>query len=191
MSPNFQRRIVQRVARLFDVTAVSLTFVAAAAVSSGYFTWPTLAEFLALRIKVENILIFVSYLVLCSAIFSTCGFYLSHRLSRWTRQACEIFVATALVTMVLSLLPRQMLFATKEFLLIFWLMNFCILFLPRLVGYQVLYFARAHGRNLRNIVVVGEASDAAKLAERIEKQTILGYRVVRVINPEEAKNVGL
>jgi len=29
------------------------------------------------------------------------------------------------------------------------------------------------------------------LAERIQKQTILGYRVVRVINPEEAKNVGL
>ena len=70
-------------------------------------------------------------------------------------------------------------------------MNFCILFLPRLVGYQVLYFARAHGRNLRNIVVVGEGSDATALAERIQKQTILGYRVVRVINPEEAKNVGL
>ena len=191
MSPHFQRTVLQRVARLFDATAVSFTFVAAAAVSSGYFTWPTLAEFLAIRIKVENILIFAGYLVLCSAIFSTCGFYLSHRLSRWTRQACEILVATALITIVLSLLPRQMLFATKEFLLLFWLMNFCILFLPRLVGYQVLYFARAHGRNLRNIVVVGEASDATALAERIQKQTILGYRVVGVINPEESKNVGL
>ena len=149
MSPNFQRGILQRIARLFDVAAVSLTFVAAVAVSSGYFTWPTLAEFLAIRIKVENILIFVAYLALCSAIFSQCGFYLSHRLSRWTRQAGEIFLATTLITIVLSLLPRQMLFATKEFLLVFWLMNFCILFLPRLLGYHLLYFARSHGRNLQ------------------------------------------
>src|SRR5689334_16385044 len=131
MSPNFQRSIVQRIARLFDVAAVSVTFIAAVAVSSGYFTWPTLAEFLALRIKVVNILIFTGYLVLCSAIFSTCGFYLSHRLSRWTRQAGEIFVATTLIMLVLALLPRQMVFATKEFLLIFWLMNFSIFFLPR------------------------------------------------------------
>jgi FlaA1/EpsC-like NDP-sugar epimerase len=191
MSPNFQRRIFQRVARLFDVTAVSLTFVAAVAVSSGDVSWPTLSEFLAIRIKVENILIFAGYLFLCSAIFSACGFYLSHRLSRWTRQACEISVATTLITIVFSLLPRGMPFATKEFLLLFWLMNFWILFLPRLIGYHVLYFARTHGRNLRNIVIVGEGSDASALAERIQKQTTLGYRVVQVINTEEAKNVGL
>ena len=191
MSPNFQRSILQRVAKLFDIAAVSLTFLAAVAVSSGYFTWPSLAEFLALRIKVENILIFVGYLILCSAIFSRCGFYLSHRLSRWTRQAGEIFIATTLITVVLSLLPRQMLFATKEYLFIFWLMNLCIISLPRLVGYQLLYFARSRGRNLRNIVIVGEAADATALAERIQKQTILGYRVVQVINTEEAKNVGL
>jgi len=191
MSPNFQRSILQRVARLFDVAAVSLTFVAAVAVSSGYFTWPSLAEFMALRIKVANILIFVGYLVLCSAIFSTCGFYLSHRLSRWTRQAWEIFVATTLITIILSLLPRQMLFATKEFLLLFWLMNFCILSLPRLIGYHLLYIARSHGRNLRNIVIIGQPNDAIALAERIEKETILGYRVVQVINAEEAENVGL
>jgi FlaA1/EpsC-like NDP-sugar epimerase len=191
MSPNFQRTILQRVAKLFDVAVVSLTFVGAAAISSGYFTWPSLAEFLALRIKVANILIFVGYLILCSAIFSRCGFYLSHRLSRWTRQAAEILIATILITIVLALLPRQMLFATKEFLLTFWFMNFCMLSLPRLVGYHVLYFARSHGRNLRNIVIIGEANDAAALAERIQKQTILGYRVVRVINPEETNNVGL
>jgi FlaA1/EpsC-like NDP-sugar epimerase len=190
MSPNFQRSILQRVAKLFDIAAVSLTFLAAVAVSSGYFNWPSLAEFLALRIKVANILIFAGYLILCSAIFSGCGFYLSHRLSRWTRQAGEIFIATTLITVVLSLLPRQMLFATKEFLFTFWFINFCILSLPRLVGYRLLYFARAHGRNLRNIVIIGEARDAVALAERIQKQTMLGYRVIQVINPEETKNVG-
>jgi FlaA1/EpsC-like NDP-sugar epimerase len=191
MSPNFQRSILQRVARLFDVAAVSLTFLAAVAVSSGYFTWPSLAEFLALRIKVENILIFVGYLILCSAIFSGCGFYMSHRLSPWRRQASEILIATTLITVILSLLPRQMLFATKEFLFLFWFMNFCLLSLPRLIGYRLLYFARSHGRNLRNIVIVGEGGDATALAERIQKQTILGYRVVQVIKPEEAENVEL
>jgi FlaA1/EpsC-like NDP-sugar epimerase len=161
------------------------------AVSSGYFSWPTLAEFLAFRIKVENILIFGVYLLICSAVFSSCGLYVSRRPSRWTRQAGEIFVATTLITIILSLLPRQMLFATKEFLFLFWLMNFWVLSLARLVGCQILYFARAHGRNLRNIVVVGEGKDATALAERIQKDASLGYRVVRVITAEEDKNVAV
>jgi FlaA1/EpsC-like NDP-sugar epimerase len=186
MRPNFQRAFLQRVPRLFDLAVVSLTFVGAVAVSSGYFTWPNLAEFLALRIKVANILIFGCYLLVCAVIFSCCGFYLSHRLSRWTRQAIEIFIGTALITIVLSVLPRQMLFATNEFLLLFWSMNFCILSLSRFVGYHLLYFARSRGRNLRHIVIIGEGEDATSLADRIEKDTTLGYRVVRVINTEEA-----
>ena len=79
-----------------------------------------------------------------------------------------------------------MLFATKEFLILFWLLTFVVLVLGRAVGYFVLYYVRSRGRNLRNIVIVGEGNDATALAERIEKENSLGYRVVRIMNAEEA-----
>lgn len=185
MSPNFRRILVIRAARLFDLAAVSTTLIAAVAISSSYFTWPTLAEFLLLRIKVVNILIFGGYLAVCSAIFSSCGFYLSHRLSRWTRQAGEILLATTLITGVLLLLPRQMVFATKEFILLFWLLTISVLAVARLVGYHLFYLARSRGRNLRNLVIVGEGVEAIALADRIEKEPTLGYRVLRIINTKE------
>ena len=176
---------MQRAARLFDLATVSMALIAAVAISSSYFTWPTLAEFLLLRIKVVNILIFGGYLAICSTIFSSCGFYLSHRLSRWTRQAGEILLATTLITVVLLLLPRQMVFATKEFLLLFWLINFSVLALARLVGYHLFYYARSRGKNLRNLVIVGEGREAFALANRIERQATLGYRVLRIINTKD------
>jgi FlaA1/EpsC-like NDP-sugar epimerase len=183
MSPGFRHVALQRAARIIDLTLVSITFFAAFAVSSGSFTWPSLAEVLVVRIKVVNFLLFGAYLALCSAVFSTCGFYLSHRLSGWSRRVREIFLATTLITAVL--LVFQMALATNEFLILFWLFTSLVLVLGRAAGHSVLYFARSRGRNLRNIIVVGEGKDATALAERIEKETTLGYRVVRVINAEE------
>jgi FlaA1/EpsC-like NDP-sugar epimerase len=77
-------------------------------------------------------------------------------------------------------------FATKYFFVAFWLLTFVVLVLARVIGRQVLYLARSRGRNLRNIVIVGEGNDATALADRIERESTLGYRVVRVINAEEA-----
>jgi FlaA1/EpsC-like NDP-sugar epimerase len=186
MSPGFRHVALQRAARIVDLTLVSITFFAAFAVSSGSFTWPSLAEVLVVRIKVVNFLLFGGYLAFCSAIFSSCGFYLSHRLSRWSRQLREIFLATTLITGVLLVLPLQMALATKEFLILFWLLTFVVLVLVRGIGHPILYLARSHGRNLRNIVIVGEGKDATALADRIEQETTLGYRVVRVIDAKEA-----
>jgi len=75
--------------------------------------------------------------------------------------------------------------ATTEFVILFWLFTSIVLVLGRAAGHSVLYFARSRGRNLRNIIVVGEGKDVTALAERIEKETSLGYRVVRIINTEE------
>lgn len=186
MSSNFRRVALLRAARLFDLAVVSLMFLAAFAIASGSFTWPSFAEVLLLRIKIVNMFIFGGYLALCSLIFSRCGFYRSHRLSDWGRPVREILLAMALITGVLLVLPFRMQFATKSFFLAFWLLTFTVLLVTRMVGQRLLYFARSRGRNLRNLVIVGEGIDARRLAGRIEKETTLGYRVVRIINVEEA-----
>jgi FlaA1/EpsC-like NDP-sugar epimerase len=185
MSPNFRRLILQRAARSFDLVLVTITFLAAFAVSSHAFTYPSFENILVVRIKIVNILVFGGYIAVCSIIFSSCGFYLSHRLSHWNRQVREIFVATTVLTGVLFVLPFKIDFATNEFLLLFWLLTFLGLVASRMVLQRLLRYARSHGRNLRNIVVVGESAEVAALAERIEKEPTLGYRVLCVINAKE------
>jgi FlaA1/EpsC-like NDP-sugar epimerase len=76
-------------------------------------------------------------------------------------------------------------FATNLFLSVFWFLTFAILALARVVGRQLLYFVRSRGRNLRSILIVGEGADANALADRIEKESSLGYRVVGIIDAKE------
>jgi FlaA1/EpsC-like NDP-sugar epimerase len=73
----------------------------------------------------------------------------------------------------------------KEFLFLFWLFNFMVLSLARVVGYQLFYYVRSRGKNLRNLVIVGESVDAVALGNRIEQETSLGYRLLRIINAKE------
>lgn len=185
MSPGFQRIILTRAARLFDLGLVSVTFLAAFAIATGSFTWPSFAHVLLLRIKLVNILLFGTYLAICSAIFSMCGLYLSHRLCHWIRHVREIFIATTVVTGLLLVLPLRMEFATGYFFVAFWPLTFAVLVLARMIGHHLLYFARSRGRNLRSIIVIGEGREAMALADRIEKESTLGYRVVRVIDAKE------
>jgi FlaA1/EpsC-like NDP-sugar epimerase len=185
MSSNFWRIALLRAARLSDLVAVCLAFLAAFAVASGSFTWPSFAEVLLLRIRVINILIFGSYLTLCSLTFSICGFYLSHRMSPWSRRVRETLLATSLITGVLLVLPLGMEYATESFFIAFWLLTFTFLILARVLAQHLLYYARLRGRNLRSIIIVGEGSEATALADRIEKEPALGYRVVRIIDAKE------
>ena len=187
MSPTFRRILLQRAVRLIDLTAVILAFFAAFAVASGSFTLLSFTELLAIRIKLSNLLFFAGYVVILATIFAGCGFYFSHRLSRWTRQLREISLAVSLITAVLlvSRWPFDFSFANNRFLVIFWLFSVVALMLPRLLGYQLLYLARMRGRNLRRIVVIGEGSDATALGERLENERVFGYKVVRIIDAKE------
>jgi FlaA1/EpsC-like NDP-sugar epimerase len=184
MSPRFRHLVLQRLARLFDLVVVSVSFLAALAIGSGSFSWLSFAEVLSLRIQLVNLIFIAAYVATCSATFASCGFYISHRLSHWLRQIREIFIAVTFITAVLLVLrwPFDFGFATNLFLSVFWFLTFAILALARVVGQQLLYFVRSRGRNLRSILIVGEGADANALADRIEKESSLGYRVVGIID---------
>ena len=187
MSPNLQRIVFQRTAKLFDLLIVAVSFVAALVMASRNYTVLSFAEFLALRIQIFNLLFLAAYVVGCAMTFTSCGFYVSHRLASWARRVREIFVAVTFITGVLfiSRAAFQFDFATNRFLLFFWLFSFMVLVLVRVIGQQLLRSMRLRGRNLRSIVIVGEGLDAAALADRIEKEPALGYRVVQIIDARE------
>jgi FlaA1/EpsC-like NDP-sugar epimerase len=187
MPNNFQRTALLRAVKLFDLALVSITFVAAFAISSESYSWLSFGEVLVLRIKVVNIFMFGGYLAFCAVIMSHSGFYLTHRLSPRGRHLREIFVATTLITVLIwfSRWPLVLDFASNKFLLVFWLLTCAGFVLSHGIGQQLLYYFRLQGRNLRSIVIVGESPAAAALADRIEKEPTLGYRVVRIIDAKE------
>jgi FlaA1/EpsC-like NDP-sugar epimerase len=187
MLPTFRRNVLMPLNRAFDLVAVCMVFLAALAISSGSLTWPGLAEVLVIRIKVANLFLFGGYLILCSAVFSVCGFYRSHRLSHWSQRLSEILFAVTFVTGVLLLLrgTLTLAFATNEFLLVFWLLTFSTLVLSRGIAWQLLHLARSRGRNLRNVIIVGEGPYATALADRIRQEANLGYRILRIIDAGE------
>ena len=158
MSRNSRRIVLRKAARGFDLVVVTTMSFTAFVVAAGAFTWPSLAYVLALRIALVNIFLFAGYLALCSLIFSSCGFYRSHRLSRRSRWVKEIFVAVTLITGMLLVLraPFYLSFATNTFLVVFWFLLFGSLALCREVAQRVLCYARSRGRNLRGLVIVGE-----------------------------------
>jgi FlaA1/EpsC-like NDP-sugar epimerase len=188
MSPNIQRIVFLRTAKLVDLAIVALSFLAALALASRAYATVSFAEFLAMRIQIFNLLFLIAYVIGCSVTFTSCGFYVSHRLSHWPRRVREISIAVTFITGVLfaSRAPFDFDFANNRFLFFFWLFSFVVLLAIRLFGQHLLHLMRLRGRNLRNIVIVGEGSDAAALADRIENEPGLGYRVVQIINVKES-----
>jgi FlaA1/EpsC-like NDP-sugar epimerase len=192
MSPSLRRDVFMKMVKLLDVAAVCVIFIASLAISSASLTWPSLADVLVMRIKLANLLLFMGYLALCSVVFLACGLYRAQRLSWWPHSLYEIFVAVTLLTAVPWLLRRPLAleFATDAFLLLFWPLMLCGLLLSHEVARWLSYLARIHGRNLRNVVVVSDGTDAVDLAGWIRQEVGLGYRVLRIINAGEVTEDG-
>jgi FlaA1/EpsC-like NDP-sugar epimerase len=181
-----------RIVRVFDLAAVCVVFLVTLIISSSSLTWPDLGEVLVLRIKVANLFLFAGYLTLCSAVFSACGLYRSHRLSHWMQRLREMLLAATCATGALLALklPFSLEFATNDFLLMFWPLSFCTLVLAHEIALRLLHLARLHGRNLRNVIIVGEGPDTRDLANRVRQEAGFGYRVLRIIDAREMAGDG-
>jgi FlaA1/EpsC-like NDP-sugar epimerase len=58
------------------------------------------------------------------------------------------------------------------------------------IGLRVLHVARLRGRNLRNVIIVGEGPDVRDLADRVQREPTLGYRVLCIIDARERAENG-
>jgi FlaA1/EpsC-like NDP-sugar epimerase len=184
MSLYFRNHSLIILTRVCDLVLVCGSFLISLAVSSGSLTWPGLAEVLVIRIKVANLVLFMGYMALCSAVLSACGLYRSHRLSHAKQRLYEVCLAVTLIAGALLALKGLFLlsFATSEFFLWFWTMTFATLVLSHETALRLLHLARLRGRNLRHVIIVGEGPDALALADRVNQDASLGYRVLRIID---------
>jgi exopolysaccharide biosynthesis polyprenyl glycosylphosphotransferase len=182
------RRIFTSGFKLFDL----LLMVSAFVVSTlplihrvGRFTLP---EFFEMRVKLGNLILFFSFLLVWHILFSAFGLYGSKRLSSRWEEARDIAGATTLGTFMIALsaLAFHIWVVNRVFLLLFWVLTTSSVILSRTVIRGVLAYARKHGRNTRNLLVIGTNARAMTLVQRIQGKPELGYRILGFADEEWA-----
>jgi exopolysaccharide biosynthesis polyprenyl glycosylphosphotransferase len=182
---HFRRQVLLNTMKLFDLAVMLFAFGLATVVVSQRAAI-SLAEFLELRIKVQNFITFTILLIVWHQIFSIFGMYASRRLAgRWD-EIVDILKATTLGTFVifLSHLLVHVRLVTPEFLFIFWTTASATTIAGRLFMRELLRRARLRGRNLREMLVVGTNPRAVQFARRMRDNQALGYRLLGFVDQD-------
>lgn len=175
-----RRKLLANALRLFDLSVMIMSFIVAALVVLPYGHNPHLVELLSIRIKVQNFAIFSLFVVSWYCIFHSMGLHASQRLSKRRDELIDIIWATSLGTLVIvaGALVFRIALVTPLFLLAFWLTGTGSSIAGRLSMRLVLGKVRQHGRNVRNMLIVGTNHRALEFAQMLASRPELGYRII-------------
>jgi len=132
---NFRRKIMMVAFQLSDMFIMIASFMAATMIVSYNIDPISFYQFLHMRIKVVNFVLFVTLLLLWHAIFSIFGLYSSRRLSSVKKEIKDIVKAISLGTFAIYILSLlfHMIMVTPVFLISFWAGSTGMTILTRLV----------------------------------------------------------
>lgn len=184
----FRRHILVNALRPLDLVLIVLSFGAASApvlVTEGLLSF---AEFMSLRIKLQNLVLLALLLWLWHLVFSVTGLYDSKRLASRRAEALDVIKATSICILILicfgALLRLRLI--TPGFVVIFWATSTLTAVTSRFILRTWLRSFRAHGYNSRNMLIVGSNSRAIEFAKRMSLRSELGYRVIGFADDEWA-----
>jgi FlaA1/EpsC-like NDP-sugar epimerase len=183
---NIRRQRLLNVFKLFDMAIMVAAFGAAAVLMLRASESVTVKEFFEMRVKIGNFLIFASLLVVWHLLFSTFGLYASRRLSRRSAEIVDSLKATFFATLLLGVgaVVFHITMATPLFMTAFWVLSSFLMVLSRLILRWLLAQTRRHGRNLRDLLIVGTNSRAVGFAKSIQSKPELGYRIIGFADQE-------
>jgi len=180
---DFRRRVLLNSFKLTDLLILVFSFgVATVIVQSGSSI--TIEHFLAMRITISNLILFLGLMLCWHSLFTFLGLYFSMRLSsRWS-EVIEILKATSIGTVVIFVAASlfNMMMITPLFLAAFWAVSSFMTILSRFLLRILLGRVRGRGRNLRNILLVGTNERAMQFAETITRKTHLGYSLTGFVD---------
>ncbi len=183
---NIRRQLLLNSLKLFDVALMVLCFLLAIFFDRHGRTVLSFEQFLSLRIRLLNFVLFSVVIWTWHATFSAFGLYSSRRLLG--RRADIIDIAKAGTVGTLLILAAGAFFQlhviTLPFLLLFWASVIASTILSRLFLRSVLAQIRLRGRNLRFMLIVGTNSRAVDFANRTASRPELGYRVLGFVDQE-------
>jgi exopolysaccharide biosynthesis polyprenyl glycosylphosphotransferase len=183
---HFRRQFLLNTMKLFDQSAMVMAFAVSAAVVSTQASRISFTEFFSLRIKIQNFIIFLILMLIWHQIFKMFRMYASRRFDRRWDETRDIVKATTLGTALILAagLTAHIALVTREFLFVFWVAVTILTVASRLVLRTMLRQIRLHGRNLRDILMVGSNARAVQFACKIRANQTLGYRIKGFVDQE-------
>jgi exopolysaccharide biosynthesis polyprenyl glycosylphosphotransferase len=184
--PTFRRRILLEVLQVFDLSVMVFSFALSAVLALGVGRGVSIRDFFSMRVSVGNFLLFIGLLILWHHMFSAMGLYGSHRFASRMSEAWDVVKATFLSSVILAAVALlfRIKMASLPVLVVFFALSTAVLVLSRLVLKTVLARTRLHGRNLRNVLIVGTNQRAMEFAHRLETRLDLGCRVIGFADQE-------
>lgn len=174
------RRVFTIGVKLFDLLLMAIAFAGSTLPQYRRVGSLSLAQFFEMRVKLGNLVLFASFLLICHILFSVFGLYDSKRLARRWEEIWDIGRATTLGTLVVAVfgVAFRIKLVNRLFLVVFFVLATSLVILSRIVIRAGLAYARRHGRNTRNLLVIGTNTRALQLVDRIQRKPELGYRIL-------------
>ena len=181
-----RRRALWQAFKLLDAFALTACFAVTAALLAFPAVGPSLTRFLSMRVSLRNVLLFVALLVTWHLIFAAMGLYRSRRLLLVRRELVDVVLAVGLASALLGAWGAlgEVLFIDARFVGTFFLIAAASGVSSRLVLRFLLSRVRAHGRNLRHLVVVGTNSRAIEVGRLARTRPEMGYRLKGFVDDE-------
>jgi exopolysaccharide biosynthesis polyprenyl glycosylphosphotransferase len=179
-----RRRILLQAAKLFDLTLMVFSFGLATVLVAQRTPVTTLADFLAMRVRLQNFAIFALFLLAWHVVFCSLGLYGSKRFSTRWAEVLDIAKAATLGSAIIfvAAILLQIDMVTPLFIVIFCAATTLGGASSRLLLRSMQAGVRRRGRNLRQMVVVGTNPRAIRFARKLESRPELGYRIAGFVD---------
>lgn len=184
----FRRQVFVNSFQLADIILMMLSFVAATLPVLFRQGMQSFAEFLSIRIKLQNIVTFVILVWLWRLVFAVMGLYSSKRHASRKVEAFDVVKATTICALILASFAFVIGFrmVDAEFIGIFWAASTLTISAFRLAVRTLLRRIRARGGNSRNLLIVGTNSRALQFARSIPHHPEWGSQVTGFADDEWA-----
>ncbi len=171
---------------LFDVGTLAVSYVVTAARIWHLTAFSSFASFIAMKVKVLNIVLFLGLFYSWHVIFSAFGLYRSRRLGDRKQEASTILKAISAGALVLGIIAAifRLQMITPAFVVLFWAVASSLILFCRWILRISLGCVRAHGHNSRQILIVGTNSRAVAFARAIVGKPELGYHLIGFVDEE-------
>jgi exopolysaccharide biosynthesis polyprenyl glycosylphosphotransferase len=183
-----RREILASAVKLFDLLLLVVSFVLGTLPVLARVGTHSLEDFLAIKIKLENLVVFALLLWVWHLIFSMLRLYDSKRLASRRAELADVITATSLASLILLLASVFLKFQMVKpvFVLVFWVSSTLLIGGSRFLLRTVLRKLRMRGQNLRNMLIVGSNHRAIEFAHTIRSKPELGYRILGFADDEWA-----
>jgi exopolysaccharide biosynthesis polyprenyl glycosylphosphotransferase len=175
-----RRQVLLNALKLFDLVLMVAGFLLASLAVLRETQTVSFSQFLSMRVKLSNFILFLALLWIWHLLFRIFGMYGSRRLRGRRADVVDIAKAVTLGTGIIlfAAVAFHIRLVTHTFLVVFWVSTFVFCISSRMLMRNILERIRLRGRNLRYMLVIGTNPRAVEFARRISHKPELGYRVL-------------